>query len=314
MVDFEGVLKKMCYSCSCIVVVTGVILFAVSFATIEPNYVGIKYSKNTMTLDTSQLYNNGLYFVGVGHEFILYTTLEQTMQFTVSGRTSDGLSCEAQLTFQYELLSTLDNMLDLYYQFGSGEDYQNIYKKVARTACMDAMSRYTAYRVITDIENLASSMQLEVDKQLEKYHATVSSLQLTEIALPLEYTEAIDETSIAETYIMTASNLMDETQISEDTRVLEAELDAELVLYKANTTATSTLLSANAEANAITLQLEAEAQAYRALYDEAQEYYATRGQNFTKSQLLSYIWIDSMKDTAAGSVMVNSGKPGVLGA
>ena len=57
----------------------------------------------------------GLEFVGPGHYFIPYSTLEQTMKFSggkkLVGRTSDGLEISVSFHFQYLLDTTQDSLL-----------------------------------------------------------------------------------------------------------------------------------------------------------------------------------------------------------
>jgi hypothetical protein len=51
------------------------ILIGVSFSKLEPNEVGLDYSANSLTIDTGQLYQSGVTFLGVGHSFIKFPTV-----------------------------------------------------------------------------------------------------------------------------------------------------------------------------------------------------------------------------------------------
>jgi hypothetical protein len=105
----EGFIKYLCFFIIGIVIIGGGVLIILGFSTLQATEIGLDYSWISMTVD-KKLYENGLYFIGIGHSFIKYPKMVQTVEFSkergsqrraIQSRTKDGLEVTLEISFQY---------------------------------------------------------------------------------------------------------------------------------------------------------------------------------------------------------------------
>mmetsp|Transcript_6370 Transcript_6370/g.14994 ORF Transcript_6370/g.14994 Transcript_6370/m.14994 type:complete len:332 (-) Transcript_6370:364-1359(-) len=305
--------------CFCVTaVITMIVVLAMGFQTIETNVVAFHYDGNAMKLEEDPnggpvLYTSpGLEFVGPGHRFISYSTLEQTMNFEgdkkLVGRTSDGLEITIDFSFQYLLDTTQDSLKALYDKFGDRpKKMQRMFRNVAYWAALDALSKYTAYEANEQKEALGSSLQSRINAKLNQYFsASITQLQLSDVGLPYEIANAITETQSVKENINAATNAKDTAAVAAQTLVYNAELDAEVTIYAAEATAAATITTATADASAIVTQAKAQADAYKVLFDELVGHF---GEDFNSDDMLKYIWLESLGEVDSGAAVYNVDKP-----
>jgi len=300
--------------CFCVtVVITLIVVLAMGFQTIETNVVAFHYDGNAMKLEADDhgpvLYTSpGLEFVGPGHYFISYSTLEQTMDFSdLLGRTSDGLAIGVDFSFQYLFDTTQDGLTGLYDKFGNRPaKMERMFRNVAYWAALDALSKYSSYEANEQKEALASSLQDKIGQRLNQYFkASVTQLQLAGVTLPEEIAEAITKTQSVKENINAAINAKDTAAVAAQTLVYNAELDADVTIYAAEAAATATITTATADSSAIVTKAKAEADAYKVLFDELKTEYP----DFTSDDMLNYIWLESLGEVDTGSAVYNVDKP-----
>mmetsp|Transcript_29290 Transcript_29290/g.38503 ORF Transcript_29290/g.38503 Transcript_29290/m.38503 type:complete len:319 (+) Transcript_29290:67-1023(+) len=296
-----------------IILVTISTLIGLSFAVLAPNYVGFDYNGVQINVDETNLYEEGRYFLGLGHSFIRFPTLQVSVTFgeasedgdgSIYGRTKDGLQIILDVSFQYKLDASADTLWELYGNFLT--DYNDDFKVFAAAAILDAASTYTAFDSINERESLAADMETAVSNALVAYGATVQTLQLENIELPSGFSSAIDATIEAEQEADQAQFEQISAGINAETTILEAELQAEITLVNANATAVSTKLAADAEAASITVQLEAERVSYGNLLQRLRSKY---GDDFNPSHMLSYIWVNAIQEANLENLIVQIDKP-----
>jgi len=302
--------------CLAVVVVLAVIgtLIGLSFAVLATNWVGFDYNSIQVSVNKVDLYSEGRYFLGLGHEFIAFPTYQVSQTFGASsetgdssliGRTSDGLQILLDVTYQYKLTAEASSLWELYEKFLTS--YNDDFKVLASAAILDAQSTFTAFDSINERESLAAAMEAALTAALEPYGATIQAMQLENIELPADFLSAIDATIEAEQNADTAQFAQITAGINAETAVLEAELQAEITLVNANATASAIRLAADAEAAAITVQLEAERVSYGNLLSTLRT--KKYGDEFTENHLLSYIWINAIQDANLDRLVVQIDKP-----
>jgi hypothetical protein len=62
-------IKKVGAACGFAWLIVAIVLIAVSFATVSPHEYGLKYDHVSVRLDTSKVYGNGRWYVGLGSKF-----------------------------------------------------------------------------------------------------------------------------------------------------------------------------------------------------------------------------------------------------
>jgi hypothetical protein len=70
--------------------VAGAVMIAVSFGVLNNNELGLDYDTIAEKLNTDKLYKNGRHFLGLGHKFIVYPALQQSVLFSSATGSSDG--------------------------------------------------------------------------------------------------------------------------------------------------------------------------------------------------------------------------------
>ena len=68
-------------SCVCFIAVPAVIMIVLSFATLEQTQYGLDYNGITLSVDNITMASSGLYFLGLGHSFIKFPKVVQTIEF-----------------------------------------------------------------------------------------------------------------------------------------------------------------------------------------------------------------------------------------
>lgn len=112
MEDFlnEGNVKNICFIILGVLIVGGGILIILGFSTLEATELGLDYSSISKNVDR-QIYENGLHFLGIGHSFIRYPKMVQTIEFSrergadltsIQSRTKDGLEVVLEVSFQFQ--------------------------------------------------------------------------------------------------------------------------------------------------------------------------------------------------------------------
>jgi hypothetical protein len=105
----EANLKYISYSICSLFIIVGGILLILGFSVIEATQYGLDYSWVSKNVD-KKVYENGLHFLGIGHSFIRYPKMIQTIEFSkeksenegpVLSRTADGLEVVIEISFQY---------------------------------------------------------------------------------------------------------------------------------------------------------------------------------------------------------------------
>jgi hypothetical protein len=106
----EGNVKNICFIILGVLIVGGGILIILGFSTLEATEIGLDYSSISKNVDKT-IYNNGLHFLGIGHSFIRYPKMVQTIEFSrergadlanINSRTKDGLEVSLEISFQYQ--------------------------------------------------------------------------------------------------------------------------------------------------------------------------------------------------------------------
>jgi len=181
----------------CSIVVIGVILtpFLVgfSFKVVNRNNWGIRYSTTAQTIDRSQIYDPGSYYVGLGYDFISYPSTYTQVTFSadpnsdadvVTARTQDGLLLSLDISYQYQLIK--EQLLNVLDDFGS--DYNPFFIAFSRGSIRDTASTFTTSDFFYNRTYVGQTMHQGLAQVLLVKHANLEGFQLRDILYP----DAID--------------------------------------------------------------------------------------------------------------------------
>ena len=246
--------------CFCALLIAGAIMIGCSFGVLGPTDMGLDYDSINIRINEVDLFENGRYFIGLGHEFIIFPkrlkTIRMSDQASSGGgegeegeervtsqllaRTMDGLPVTLDLSFQYRLMPSAESLVKLYKDFQT--DYESAYIRIARNVLRDVAADYQAFNYFYNRSVISSAMRGSLDVALMQHSATVQSFQLLNILLPPRFSSAIEETEIARQEIENAGYQQAVSITEANTRVREVERQAKIILLAANATAANITL------------------------------------------------------------------------
>jgi len=261
-----------------------IIVVASSIKSLEATEYGLDYSRFIQRVNP-QVYKSGLYFLGLGHTFLKFPRMVQTLEFTtdeIESFTSDGLPVILGLSFQFQLIES--EIFDLYQDYGM--DYMLVYMNVAKHLITEVATNFTAYDFFTD----QGPITLEMTRRLQMFysknlHCTVEYLQLRTKVLPVAFEEAIQETIVAEQNITKVMFEFQAAQINASTQVMQAQYEALITILQAEGEAIQYLQIAQANANATGNLLYSEMEAYSMVKQSL---------NLNSANLNYYVWLETL--------------------
>jgi len=282
-------------------VIVGIFLIAFSFGVVDPTYQGLVYNANTQTLefkdgnlDSGELYTEGRYFLGIGKSFVTFPRTFQTIDFkqdqgdAISIRSRDGLVISMDIAFQYTLTTNGKELLALYMRWQ--EKYAEAFGKIARNIIRDVAAKYDAFEFFFNRSIIIGDITTTMTKYFLEIGATINNFQMLDLALPTLFFEAIQQTEVTRTKISEATVLQQKTLIEAETNLLAAEKQAEVIVTQAKARADAILIQKQQDALSRKTAIEQELIALQSLKAQL---------NLTTEELLNYLLIDALKESAA---------------
>jgi len=281
--------------CCCFVLIPAIIMISVSFASLPTVEYGLDYNAITMTVDNTTYTQAGLYFLGLGHSFIKFPRVVQTIEFIpthrdlLHTRTSDGLPLTLGVSFQFRYIPQHLHTLYLAYR----GDHMHVYKNTATAVIANVACNYSAYTFFNDKQGIAASMQSVLSTQFaEKLYAQVEALQINYIELPISFQDAILESISTKQNITRSSRYKDNMQVTFQTNLMVSEQEKNQTIIAAAGKANQRRQQAFANAQVTEQEVTAEMNAYGNMSDTL---------SFGTQNGLDYIWWDSLLANAGTS-------------
>jgi len=286
----------------CCMVICSAFLLGFSFRKLDANEVGLDYSANSLTIDYSQLYDSGVYFLGVGHSFIKFPRSVNEIKLDGSeynARTADGLFVQLSVKLLYRLQIEKDALANLYLMFGEN-GYVDAYTKLTRAVIRDVASQYTAFQFWLSRDNITTAMLFGLSGALGDVYGLVDNFLLTNFELPVKFQDALTETDVRKQERDKVQFEQETVQAQTDTRVLQAAKQADIIGLEANATATSFSLGIDAEVVKIQQLVTAELNSYESLVTQL---------GFTQQQLVTFVWLDTLSKSTNSTKYFTVPKP-----
>jgi len=278
--------------------IIGVGLFGGAFQTLAPLKMGI--AKNTVLsrIDTTRVYFNGRYFLGLGMTFIEYPTNAISLATSVTAATKDKQQVTMSIFCQYQL--NPDNLIQLYQTRGNA--YTSYYQKnVVQAVQEEAVNWQTNPDYYHNRVEIANGIRARVVVYFAQNFATLVDFRVLEIDLPDPTEQKIIDTITAQqqntltTYQQQAS--VTRKQATNQLQIAQAQVQ----VINATATANATFMVAQATATAFEIQVNATAESMAILADKM---------SFSPQQLVKYLWYDTIVSESTSQVLV--GLSGVL--
>lgn len=195
-----------CGTFCCALLITGIVLLAVSFRSLEATEFGLKYNSYSKQVDKTQIYEQGTYFVGPSSRFIKFPLQVQAITFSnLTVRTLDGMRLDLGVSLQYKLSKQLDVTLKLLFDWGEGL-YENIIEKRAKDSIRDTSAKFAVDSYVYNRQEIDTKMQQDLASNLIELGVTLQNFQLTEVDFPDVFSSVIVSTQQLQINVTNAQN------------------------------------------------------------------------------------------------------------
>jgi len=254
--------------CFCIVFLTGVILFSVSFDTLDPHVCGIKYSNVQKDID-DRIYNNGRYFVGLGSYFLTYPVTLQNINYgseddsQITCWTREGQEVNIDVSWWYRLQR--NHVIDIYHRYN--DDFHSRLIQIGVGMVKEVCSNYTAEDFFLKRRQIGGSMLDFMRARYEQEWATIEIFNLRKIGIPSRFEDKVIEKVVTAQHQKTAVNVREIALRQSAINVILGDGQARINQTQFEADATGALLVARAQASGLLSLRQQEASSYAALQD-----------------------------------------------
>ena len=164
------------------------------------------------------------------NDYIYFDTTIQRLEIRTSSYSSDAQTMDIEMTVQYKIDPTkAENILTEYISLDSLS--QRI-EKVADDNAKSILSKYTAMKIIETRASISPEVQEAVKLAIDdKYYATVTAVNLTNIDFTDEFEKSVEDKVIAEQQkeaaITKAEQELEVAKLTAQAKIVEAEGNAE---------------------------------------------------------------------------------------
>jgi regulator of protease activity HflC (stomatin/prohibitin superfamily) len=268
-------------TCLFCVILTGAILFGVSFDTLEPTQVGIKYNFNLVDIQDNKVYDNGRYYLGVGLHFIKYPINLQNLDFigTESVRcwSKEGQLLKLDVSMNYRLRRR--DVIKIYRRYETG--FHLRLKLIALESIKEVSTHYEATDFFNQRPQISEEMRNAIAAKFNTDFTDVELFNLRAIDLPDGFENKIVDKVVKAQEYQTAVNRLAIAQVRAANDVIRGNGDALINETLASANADAELVTENAKATALFHLRDTEAQAYSQLQ---------LALNLTGADLLRFRW------------------------
>jgi len=217
-----------CGSFCCALIITGIVLFAVSFRSLEATEFGIKYNSFTKQIDESKIYDEGTYFVGPSVRFIKFPIEVKAVNFNRDFfiRTADGMRLELVVSLQYKLNKKLDVTLQLLRNWGE-ESLEDVITKVSKDSVRQTASTYTVDYYVYNRQEVDAKMKTNLVKDLDTLGVNLENFQMTDVRFPTSFQNVILDTQNQQIESLNVLNEQAKAIQEANGRLARAPIDAQ---------------------------------------------------------------------------------------
>jgi len=271
---------------------TLLVIFLMSFDTLEYQEMGLNYSWISETVQPSP-YNSGRYYLGLGNHFIKFPKMVKSVVFVDDGlsqgpalqsRTKDGLNVRLEVSFQYRL--QFNELFNLYTTLGTG--YEQTFLRMAIEQLTTAATEHNAHFFFTNRTSISTEMHKTLDQHFRAHgFSEIPFFQLRTTHLPREFEDAIKETQVKQQEIQIAQLEQKTNRVTFQTKVLQAEQAVKVMHNQASAEAAAILANNDAYCKQYRITQDLQSQALEQLMASA---------GWTGKQLLEYLRIRAVRD------------------
>ena len=269
------------------VIVMIVVLVATSLKKLASDEIGIKYDTIQKKL-SSNSEREGLHTGPPGFEFIIFPSVYKSLSFSsLECLNKDGVKIVLDVTYQYKVKAS--KLREVILDFRDKDGYTKVLKYAGESALHESCSYFNTSQFQAERTNFQNKVQQQIIQRYTELHADITDLQVSNIARPSEYENAIRSKERAREDIQVAYNERPRLITEAETEKREAETQAQIIKDKADSDARILANRATTEAQAIIAQYEKEGEAYKKIVD-------VTGLGFSIDGFISYLGVRVIAD------------------
>jgi regulator of protease activity HflC (stomatin/prohibitin superfamily) len=274
--------------CCGLLALISIILFGVSFATIDPLTAGLRQDTISKSVDTD-VYTSGRYFLGLTKTFLEFPATLQHVKFgrngdyaTLSGSTADGQQIQLEITFQYRI--RLGQLPQLYAKHAN--NYRSKYITQVVEAIKNMAKSYTTQEFFSKREVIGEVFHVAANQALLDDYAVVEHLQLRGVTPPVATETSVLNKIIEQQNIIIAGVEQQSVLVTADSGLLIKKAEAQAIVLNAEAAKAAELLIGAARAKQTTVHLQYVADAWKGLKTEV---------GYTTDQLLKHMMLEHIR-------------------
>lgn len=269
----KKVRRKWMYS-TVISVIVALALIIASLRKVSSTQFGVEYNVWTKKLESVSK-AGGLFLGPVGYRFVKFTSTQINADFSDTCVSNDGLRVVVDVSYQYRL--DKGSIIEVILKYREFEKWNQVVNASANSAIQHSCSVWN----VTDFQSNRALVQETMFENLQKkiegdmnddssrgVYAIASSLQLTNVDLPIQYQEAVEQKQRASEDILLAKTERIQNKTKADTEFKAAEKQYEIIIDRALNEGNITLIVADYYAQHTLYRFEKESE----VLSQAQEF------------------------------------------
>jgi hypothetical protein len=306
--------RKPAACCGLSVFLVSIILFAMSWGTLEPTEYGLVTNGITgrVDLDPNNVHEGGRYFIWLRHYFLVFPKNRVNLEFsdspsstyfsqpTIPARTgpdpddreSGGQPVDLAVSFQYRFRKDL--VPSVYQTFGQA--WEPSYMRFAQQAITNVAQQYTPRQFWDERSAVEDAMHRAVNTSIfTQGFAEVPQLQLMQVGFNDNYEATITNIQLQEQLKVTKNYQLEVTRVLKEVDILQSQTEAAIALIDAEAAREAAVIRSRANANALTLEQATKAHWYAQLKQHM---------GWNNTHVLQYVKMKSLNAQPASSMVV----------
>lgn len=232
-------------------VIVALALIIASLQKVSSTEFGVEYNVWSKKLESVSK-AGGLFLGPVGYRFVKFTSTQINADFSDTCVSNDGLRVVVDVSYQYRL--DIESIIEVILKYREFEKWNQVVNASANSAIQHSCSvwnvtDFQSNRALvqeTMFENLQKKIEGDANDEFSRgVYAIASSLQLTNVDLPVQYQEAVEQKQRAEEDILLAKTQRIQEKTKADTEFKAAEKQYEILIDRAWNEGNITLIVAD---------------------------------------------------------------------
>jgi hypothetical protein len=301
--------RRRCYCCGLGWGMLFILLFAMSWDTLEPTEYGLVQNGFTGYVDLrpESVYEGGRYFVWLRHYFLVFPRNRRNLDFDIGGRRppipartgpdpddreSGGQPVTFSVSFQYQLQRR--TVPQVYQTFGLV--WEDSYMRFAQQAITNVAQSFTPKQFWNDRHAIEQAMLARVNQTIsDNGYACVRNLQLLSVQFKQNYEDTITNIQLQEQLKVTKTYALEVTRVLKEVDILQSQTAADVAVIGASARREASVIVNQAEAEALRLEQSTKAHWYSSLKQRL---------SWSNADFLQYVKIKSLSSQPSNSMTV----------